>query len=165
MKTKRALTLIELTLYIAIVSIFMLSLTTLLWNTIWGKSKNNSQTEVYDNLTLVINKIEYEMGQSSDINLSGASDITFTNVSTSTSRMYLQNGRIKYGVGSSGSCTVSSPCNLSSNLVNVDQFNLRIVEDNGNKILNYTVEISFNDNSNSRLSFSDSLSGSILLNR
>lgn len=165
MKTKKALTLIELTLYIAIVSIFMMALTTLLWNTIWGKSKNNSQTEVYDNLSLVINKIKYEMGESVDINTSSSSDITFTNVSSSTSRIVLQNGRIKYGKGSSGSCTVSSPCNLTSNLVTIDQLNLQIVEDGGYKLLNYTVKISYLDNGNTRLNFSDSIAGSILLNR
>ena len=56
-KNKPGTTLIELLLYCAMISVFIMSITVFSWDILFGKIKNDSQAEVTDNAEIAINQI------------------------------------------------------------------------------------------------------------
>lgn len=114
-------TLIELVLYIGIISIFLTGAILFAWDFIYGRVKSTVQREVGANIRLSSQRITYEIRNSSGINsVSGSTlSLAMNDTSRNPTVFDLSDGRLRIGYGSGGSCPTTSPCELTSNLVNV----------------------------------------------
>lgn len=125
MKTKTVpssgFTLIELLLYVAISILMIVALVGFGQNLVINRVRARTQQEVNQNLRLVAERVSFEIRNAVSINSVSASSISLnaTDSARSPTVIDLNSGRIRLGSGSSGSCTSSSPCNLTSNLVTV----------------------------------------------
>lgn len=116
-------TLVEMILYIAIVSIFMTGLVYFTWDVIYGRVKSFVHQEVNQNIRFASKRIAYEIKNAKSVTspTSGsASSITleYTEVGRNPTIINVADGRIQIGYGSSGNCPVSNPCFLTSNKLN-----------------------------------------------
>lgn len=114
-------TLIELILYIALVSIFISGAIFFAWDIIYGRVKSQVQQEVSQNLRLAAKRIVYEIRNAGGINSISASTISLANTDPARDPTVfdVSGGRLRIGYGSAGACPVSSPCELTSNEVSV----------------------------------------------
>jgi len=116
----RGITLIETIIYIAILGFVSTSFMVMSLNLISLKTKSVANQEVTANLRYLTSRLNYEIR-----NAPAFVSISPTSLSLSNSRLIdFTNGNLRLGVGISGDCSVSSPCNLNSNLVNVSNFSL-----------------------------------------
>ena len=97
-------TLIELILYIAIVSIVMTALIPFAWNVIEGGAKSATQQEVFSNARFISERLKYEIRNASGINSVASSSISLSTSTPSTNPTIIDlsggNIRIKQGTGS-----------------------------------------------------------------
>jgi len=121
MKNNRGFTLIELILYIALVSIFISAAITFAWDIIYGRAKSQVQLEVLQNLKLVSQKINYEIRSASAINSVTATSLSLASLDAAHNPTVidLNAGAVRIGYGADANCPSSSPCSVTSNLVNV----------------------------------------------
>lgn len=131
MNTK-AFTLIELLLYVTISSLVILAITGFSWNLFLTRVRARTQQEVNQNLRLAADRISFEIRNATSINSVSASSISL-NASESARTptvIDLSGGQIRLGQGSSGSCPSTSPCPLTSNLVNVSNLSFTNLSSN-----------------------------------
>lgn len=69
MKNNKGFTLIEMLLYVAIVSIVMSTLIAFAWNVIISGARNTTQQEVYSQSRYVTERLKYEIRNANDINI------------------------------------------------------------------------------------------------
>lgn len=82
MKRQQGFTLIELILYIAIVTIVVSAMIPFAWNVIGGGVKSTTEQEVFSNARLVSERIKYEIRNASAINSVAASSISLGSPAT-----------------------------------------------------------------------------------
>lgn len=101
MKNKRGFTLIELILYIAIISIVMGALIPFAWQVIRGSVKSATEQEISSQARFVSERIKYEIRNANSINSTSASSIDLNTDTNATTVIDLSGGkvRIKYGAG------------------------------------------------------------------
>lgn len=122
-KNQAGFTLVELMLYVALVSIILGGLVTLLWNAIYSNIKSRSQQEVGANIRLAAQRISYEIRNAQSVRSVGASELCLeaTQPAYDPVRIYLDADRVSIGWGGgSTDCTgltQSEP--LTNNLVHV----------------------------------------------
>ena len=121
-KISSGFTLVELILYIAIVSIFLTGVIMFTWDIIYGRVKSYVQEEVNQNLRYAAKRITYEIRNASAVNL----PVTVTSISLASGNaarnpttIDISGGRLRIGYGNSGPCPITSPCFLTSNKVDV----------------------------------------------
>ena len=153
---KNGFTLIELILYIAISSIFMLASVSFAWDVIYGRVKSYVQQEVNQNMRFASKRITYEIRNASAISSVGSSTLTLTMADPDRNPTVfdVSNGRLRIGYGGSGGCPISSPCPLTSDnvsLTNLTFTNLSQVPNSSNIQFSITI-ISSGD----RLEFQES---------
>lgn len=90
MKNQKAFTLIELLLYVGIVSIVMSTLIAFAWNVVISGVKNTTQQEVYSQSRYLAEKIKYEIRNASTIN-TGTSNFGVELANNSSSQLSLGN--------------------------------------------------------------------------
>lgn len=118
MKSNSGITIIEMTLYIGIVALISSSLVGLYIEIIKLKSKATAIQEVNETIRLAASKIEYEIKSAHSIISVGSSlSLAFTDSSRNPTTIALDNGRIRFSVG-------SSIAYITSNLVNINTFTL-----------------------------------------
>lgn len=120
-KIRRGFTLVEMILYVAIVSIFVTAMIEFALNIVYGRVKSYTQQEVNQNMRLAGKRINFEIRNATGVNSVSASSVNLA-VSDSARNptvIGLNGGRLTIGYGVSGSCPTTAPCNLTSNLVNV----------------------------------------------
>src|SRR3989344_2151397 len=114
---KLGFTLIELILYIGIVSIFISAVILFSWDIIYGRVKAESQRKVNQSIRLVSKRITYELRNASGINSLTPSSISL--ISTDPGRnptvISLAGSEIIIGWGPAGNCPSISPCSLTGN--------------------------------------------------
>lgn len=113
MKTEHGFTLIELILYVAIITIVMGALIPFAWSVIEGSAKSSVEQEVSSQARYVSERIKYEIRNANDINSISAQSIDLNTDTNATTVIDLSAGkvRIKYGAG--------IPVNINSNDTNV----------------------------------------------
>jgi prepilin-type N-terminal cleavage/methylation domain-containing protein len=143
----RGFTLIELILYIALVSIFITGAVLFSWDLIFGRVKSEVQREVNQNLRLSAQRILFEIRNASSINSLNATDLCLESAdpNRNPTRIYLQDSRLRIAWGGgSGNCTgliVDEP--LTSNKVvvsNLEFINLTSGVESGNIKFLFTIE-------------------------
>jgi hypothetical protein len=125
LNSKHGFTFIEIILYLALTSIILVAAIRFSWDVIYGQVKSRVQREVNQNMRFVSERIVYEIRNSSSINSLTSSSISLamSDSSRNPTNIDINNGKIRIGYGSSGSCPVSSPCNITSDQINVTQLN------------------------------------------
>lgn len=104
----RGFSLVELILYVALVSIFITAAVLFAWDVIYGRVKSQVQREVSQNLRLVSKRITFEIRNASAVNSVSASDLCLASSDSSynPTRIYLNSGRLRLGWGGgSGDCS------------------------------------------------------------
>lgn len=114
-------TLLELILYMAISSIFMLALISFAWDLMYGRVRAEIQENVNANALFASRRIAYEIKNASGIINVTSSSITLSNpvVARNPTVIDFSSGRLRIGYGSSGNCPTTSPCFLSDEQVTV----------------------------------------------
>ena len=114
LRSRRGFTLIELILYVTIITIVMGALIPFAWNVIEGSAKSSVEQEVSSQARYVSERIKYEIRNANDINSISASSIDLNTDTNAVAVIDLSGGkvRIKYGAG-------GTPINLNSNDTNV----------------------------------------------
>lgn len=115
--------LIEMILYVAIVSIFLTAAIYYGWSSIYGRIKSQVQLDVNYNLNLITSRFGYEIKNAKSINSLSATDLCLEMSPTprNPTRFYLSSGvlRVAWG-GGSGDCTsMTNDEPLSSDSVNI----------------------------------------------
>lgn len=100
---QKGFTLIEIILYIAIVTIMLSALVPFAWDIIGGASKSNTEQEVFSQGRFISERIKYEIRNSAGINSVSATSISLVNSvpASDPTVIDLSNGniRIRQGVG------------------------------------------------------------------
>lgn len=111
-KNEYGFTLIELILYIALVSIFLTGAVLFTWDIVYGRVRSSIQQEANQNLRHVAKRISYEVRNASDINSLASGDLCLASseLSHNPTRIYLDSGLIKISWGG-GSIDCSSMIN------------------------------------------------------
>lgn len=117
----RGFTLIELILYVAILSIFIGGAIQFAWNIIYSRTKTLEYQNVTQNARLIAERVALEIRNASSISSIGTSSITLNTDDSARNPTVidLSGGRVRIGYGSSGSCPTSTPCFLTDNNVTV----------------------------------------------
>lgn len=130
---KKGVTIVEMIVYVAILSLIATAFVTMSINMLSLKSKTVSQQEIGSNLRFISQKINYEIRNAKAISATTATSITLTTVDGSRSPTVfdLSGGDIRMGFGSGGFCPTTSPCVLNSSMVNISTFSVIDMSDAG----------------------------------
>ena len=111
------MTLVELILYIALLSLFIGGAISFAWDIIYGRVKSNTQRALSQNLRIASRRISYEIRNSTAFSIPNASTLSLTLADSTRNPTVidLSGGRVRIGYGSSGPCPVLTPCFLTSN--------------------------------------------------
>ncbi len=120
-KTRNGFGLVELILYVAILSLIAGSLIQVTWAMVYGQKKSENQQELYWNLKFVSQKISDEIKRATSITVVNNNQLMITSMDNTRNpiQIVFSNGAIKMGVGAVGSCSIVSMCDLTSNGVEV----------------------------------------------
>lgn len=112
MRKNQGFSLIEMILYIAIVSVFLGGAIQFAWNLVYGQVKATALQDVNANTRFVGKRIAYEIRNASAINSVTSSSLCLasTNVTYNPVKIYLSSGAIRLGWGG-GSPTCASTTN------------------------------------------------------
>jgi type II secretory pathway pseudopilin PulG len=147
----KGMTLVEIIIYVAILSLVSTAFITISINMMSLKTKSVSQQEIGHNLRFISQKINYEIRNAKSISTTTPTSITLilSNASRSPTVFDLNNGNIRMGFGSAGSCPTTNPCILNSNLINISQFSVTNLSSGDSKTQNidYTISGNFINNS------------------
>lgn len=113
----KGFTLIELILYVAVVTIMLTALIPTAWNVIGAGSKGTTQQEVGANARFISEKIKYEIRRASGITSASGSTLSLTNFSPdSTTVIDLVGGKIRINRNGGGAVNLNSNDTNVSNL-------------------------------------------------
>ncbi|MEI8067325.1 MAG: prepilin-type N-terminal cleavage/methylation domain-containing protein [Candidatus Shapirobacteria bacterium] len=166
MKKQQGLTLIEIIIYVAILAFVSTAFMTMSINMLSLKSKSVSQQEMDSTLQFISQKINYEIRNAKSISSTTATSLTLIPQDSlrSPTVFDLNNGNIRFGFGSIGSCPSTSPCTLNSNTINISAFSITNLSSGDSKTQNihYTISGNYINNSgraefNAVSSISDSI--------
>lgn len=120
-KTQIGFTLIEIILYIALLSIMLSGAIAVAWDMIYGRVKVRTQQELNHQVRFAMTRINYEIRNASGINTVSANSISLVQADSSRNPVVIDlvAGRLRIGWGNSGPCAVSAPCFLTSSDVNI----------------------------------------------
>lgn len=156
MKQQRGMTLIEIIIYVAILGFVATAFMTMSINMLSLKTKSVSQQEVGSNLRFISQKINYEIRNAKSISSTTATSLTLTlsDSARNPTVFDLNNGNIRMGFGSAGSCPTTSPCIINSNDINISAFTITNLSSGDSKTQNINYTLSGNYiNSSGRAEF------------
>lgn len=117
----KGFTLIELIIYVVIMSSFTMGAVLFAWDISYARVKSSIHQELNHNIRFATKRIAFEIRNTQSIN-----SITSTSISLAMSDsarnptiIDLSGGRVRIGFGSSGSCPTTSPCSLTSDDVSI----------------------------------------------
>lgn len=138
----RGFSLIELILYIALLTIILSAIIPFAWQIIEGGTESGMQQEVWSNARYVSERIKYEIRNASGINSVTTSSISLTETTTSLNPTVISlssgNVRLTQGAG--------SPVNLNSNITKISSlgFTNYTSADNKTKNIQFTFTLVMN---------------------
>ena len=151
-KRQAAFTLIELILYMALLSIFIGGAVLFAWDIIYGRVKTSAHQEVSENIRLASQRLIHEIRNAEDINSFSAAAISLAMADTNRNPTVfdISGGRLRIGYGSSGNCPSTSPCNLTSNKVTVSTLSFEDLStvDDLSKNIRFTITLERNNPNN-----------------
>lgn len=111
----KGFTLIEIILYVALISIFITGVVIFAWDVINARQKSRAEQEVIYAARLASRRINFEIRNASAVNSVTTTSISLANSNASLSPTVIDftAGRLRIGYGSTGSCPVGSPCFLT----------------------------------------------------
>lgn len=141
-KRQRGTTLVELILYIALISIFMGGAITFAWDIIYSRVKSNTQRIVSQNLRLVSERLSYELRNATSVSIPNATTLTLTNSTPSRSptTFLLSGGRIAIVYGST--CPAppeTDACFLTSNELTISNLTFTDTSASGSTNVTFSV--------------------------
>jgi prepilin-type N-terminal cleavage/methylation domain-containing protein len=123
MKNKSGFSLIEMILYVAVVSIFISGAVLYAWQAVYGRIKSQVQLDVNYNLNIITSRINYELRNALNVYSLNTSDLCLQVADTAhnPTRLYLSNGefRVSWGGGSNNCTGMTNDESLSSSSVDV----------------------------------------------
>ena len=142
--------LIEMILYIALTSIFITAAIGFALDVIYGRIKSEVQREVGSNLKFIANRINYEIRNASDINSVASDSISLANsdLSLNPTIINFTGGKITLGQGSTGSCPITSPCDLNSDNVEVTNLIFTDLSTSNTSSVKFSLSITHDNPSN-----------------
>lgn len=153
-KSQAGFSLIEIILYMAVVSIFVTGAVLYGWNIIYGRIKSQVQLDVNYNLNLVTSRLNYELRNALAINSLSATDLCLQ-VSDSAhdpTRFYLSSGvvRVAWGGGSNDCTGMTNDQPLTNSSVDVSNLEFTDLSSGGGETKNvqYTITIDSVNSSN-----------------
>lgn len=139
-------TLIELILYIALISIFISGAVVFAWDILLAQSKSNVQLEVNQNMRLVTRRINYEIRNASAINTVSPTSICLasTDPLRNPTRIYISSGtlRVAWGGGSANCTSMTNDEPLSSSSVTVSALTFTDRSETSSRNIEYQITIS-----------------------
>ncbi len=142
-KNTRGFTLVEMILYIAIVSIFLTGLVYFTWDIVYGRVRSFTHQEVNQNMRLVTRRVVYEIRNAKSINsISGNSiSLEMADPERNPTVISLSGGRVRIGYGTSGQCPAANACDLTSNKVNVTDLIFTDLSSGNSKNVKFRISI------------------------
>jgi len=147
MNNKKGATLIELIIYITIVTGILIMASTFAWNIINNKSKSQAVQEVQENGRFIMEKLTQEIRAAYNITsvTNTPPKLTLsmkdTNLNpTITEVFYLQNNSLMFSQSNQTYCTPAVPCVLNSNQVKITNLNFTNLS-SGNKTQNIKINL------------------------
>ncbi len=141
-KRSGGFTLIELIIYLALISIFITGAVFFAWDILHGRVKSRVQQEVSQNLRLVSKRINYEIRNANDIVSVGSSNICLDTADRGPLTFYAIDGVLMIGWGNDcGTPTYSYA--LTSNTISITNLNFEDLTtgDQSSKNIWYSVTI------------------------
>lgn len=166
MKNQKGFTLIELILYIALVSIFIGGAIQFAWDAIYGQTKSRTQQEVNQALRFIDARIAYEIRTASSINSVSATSISLEMADSARNPtvISLSSGTIRIGQGSSGNCPTSAPCSLHGSTVSITSLTFTNLSSGSSSNIRYAITASrSNSSGRSEWDYAKSLTSSVEL--
>lgn len=156
-------TLLELILYMGIVTIILSAIIPFAWNVIESGAKSGVQEEVYDQGRFISEKIEQEIRNAQDISLSTSNfdlnlaanpgkKLSIIEFGGTTTIFDVQNGKVRITQGA------NPPVNLNSNDTNVTDLTFTNYSSADSKTKNIDFTLTVQDSNNSSQSYSASIS-------
>lgn len=140
--------LIEMILYMAVVSIFVTGAVLFGWNIIYGRIKSQVQLDVNYNLHLITNRVNYELRNATDILGLSASDLCLevADSAHNPTRFYLSSGvfRVAWGGGSTDCTGMTNDQPLSNSSVSISSLIFTNLSSVGNETKNIKYSITVN---------------------
>ena len=142
-KINSGFTLIELIIYVALISSFLTGAVIFAWGVLQTQGKARAQQEVIYASRMATRRIMYEIRNASSINSVGAQSISLANADTAKNPTVIDvtSGRVRIGYGNTGSCPTSSPCFLTPSDLVVQSLVFANMSDAGNKSANIKFEL------------------------
>lgn len=137
----KGFTLIELIIYIALTSIFIVAAILFAWDIIYAGAKSSVQQELNHNLRFAAKRIAYEIRNAESVNSVTATSITLgmSDSARDPTVIDLSSGRIRIGFGSSGSCPISSPCFLTTDDISITTLNFTDLSSGGSENIRFSI--------------------------
>jgi len=134
-------TLIELILYIALISIFIGGAVQFAWDIIYGQAKSTTQQQVNHNLRLAAERVSFEIRNASNITSVTSSNLCLSTTDRGPLAIYLETNQLKIGWGNS-CATPTNTYVLTGNRVSVTnlQFTDLSTTDTKNIKVSMTIE-------------------------
>jgi len=119
---KHGFTLIELILYVSIVTVFITALVPFAWNVILGGEKSSSQQEVYAQARLISERIKYEIRNSTGVNSvsSNAISLAVSNVENNPTVIDVSSGNVRITLGAAAAENLNSVTTTATTLTFTD---------------------------------------------
>lgn len=169
-KHKKSFSLVETTLYIAIVSVFLVAATTFLYRVLSVWSSYSAQNEVIDTLYFINKKLSGDIKNAKSVITSNSSEINIysSNTEREEVKYVLDKGIIKFGIKGGNGCNYENMCPLNSNLVEVTEFTISSLEgfSSGvnNVLVSYNIKLKyFPEGRNSKFEYTESLSNTVII--
>lgn len=147
LNTKRGATIIELLLYMSILSFFLIALVLFALNIIQGGSKSNNESHTYADARYLSERIKYEIRNASDIQTANSnfgvnlattagSKLTLTAASPNNPTVIdVSSGRARIALGA------TSAVELNSNMVNVTDLTFTNYSGTNTKNISFTLTV------------------------
>lgn len=136
-------TLIEMILYIAIVSIFISGAILFAWNIVYGRIKSQVQLDGNYNLHFLTQRTSYELKNAVSIYSLTSNDVCLQMAESSRNptRIYLQTGAIRtaWGGGSVDCTSMTNDVQLSSDKINITNLTLTNLSQGISKNIQFTI--------------------------
>jgi type II secretory pathway pseudopilin PulG len=140
MKKTKSFTLIELILYLALVSMILTASVQLAWTVLYMRVKTRVQQEVSQNLRFAGRRILHEIRNANAVQFLSSDDICVINqdLGRNPTRIYLENSRIKIAWGGgSADCTNMTYDEFITANITISSLNFENLSDN----IRFTVEV------------------------
>ncbi|MDD2225240.1 MAG: type II secretion system protein [Candidatus Shapirobacteria bacterium] len=162
----KGMTLIEIIIYVAILSLVSTAFITISINMMSLKTKSISQQEIGSSLRFISQKINYEIRNAKSISSTTPSSLTLilSDSSRNPTVFDLNNGNIRMGFGSGGDCPTTNPCILNNNLINISDFTITNLSSGDSRTQNieYTISGNYiNDSGRQEFNAFDSITDSV----